>query len=299
MTTINFTKLEGLGNDFIIIEDLAATVQQPSLLAQRLCDRHFGVGADGLIFVKPSQEGDFFMDFYNADGSQAEMCGNGIRCFAKYIYEHGLKTKPELKIATRAGLKLVELFVVGGKVKSCRVNMGEPILTAAKVPVKCSESQFINQQINLGKRYIRVTCLSMGNPHCVVFVPSGVQVRDFPVASLGPSIEKLNIFPQKTNVEFVEVVSPSKLLVRVWERGVGETLACGTGACASLVAAYLNGLSGREAEVKLPGGSLKIAWQETDNCVYLEGPATEVFQGSIKLTSILGKEQKFERSKPH
>lgn len=299
MATVNFTKLEGLGNDFIIIEDLAEKIKPDALLVQKLCDRHFGIGADGLIFVRASREGDFFMDFYNADGSQAEMCGNGIRCFAKYIYEQGLKSSSELVINTRAGLKLVELMVVGQKVKSCRVNMGAPILDSEQIPLNCSVSKFINKQINLGKRYIRATCLSMGNPHCVIFMPTDVRVNDFPVTSLGPRIETLPLFPQKTNVEFVEVISPNKLMVRVWERGVGETLACGTGACASLVAAYLNGLTGRQAEVRLPGGSLNITWLEKDNNVYLEGPANQVFSGSFNLATIIGKEQQLERGIPH
>lgn len=296
---ISFTKLQGLGNDFIVIENLNRTIKLTPALIQSLCDRHFGIGADGLILVEPSTKGDFYMNFFNADGSQAEMCGNGIRCFAKYIYEKGLKTTTELKLETLAGLKTVQLTVVGSKVKSCRVNMGNPVLRVKDIPVNCTESEFINQQISVGKRYIRATCISMGNPHCVIFIPSGARISDFPVSSLGPIIENLQLFPKKTNVEFVEIVSPSKLSVRVWERGVGETLACGTGACASLVAAYLNGLTGRQAEVKLPGGSLYISWSEKDDCVYLEGPAQEVFQGSVDLKSVLGKEQKFETSKPH
>jgi diaminopimelate epimerase len=266
MTLIDFTKSHGLGNDFVIIEDLDGRVDLTPEAVARLCDRHFGIGADGLMIVRGSSVADYFMDFRNADGSVAEMCGNGVRAFAKYIYDR-LAPNPSLSIETLAGIKTVRIDVED-EPPIIEVDMGAPT-----DPLRRS------LEVN-GRRYEAI-CLSMGNPHCVVFVEDTDLAA---VAVDGAAIESLDIFPEKTNVEFVQAMSRDKLRVRVWERGVGETLACGTGACAALVAANVNGIADRTARIELPGGYLSVDWRE-NNHLSLAGPVKEVFTGRIELGS--------------
>ncbi|MDI6815846.1 MAG: diaminopimelate epimerase [Actinomycetota bacterium] len=276
---LNFAKYEGLGNDFIIIKNLdgsiALTVEQIALL----CDRNFGIGADGLIFARPSVNADFFMDYYNSDGSLAEMCGNGIRCYAKYLVDEWLTDKSTLIIETRAGHKQVELILDGGKAIGAKVDMGAPELETLKIPVRVEVERAIDEQFTFGDTIIRATCVSMGNPHCVIFVDD---VKEAPVQTLGPVIETSDYFPQKTNVEFAQIISKDEIALRVWERGCGETLACGTGACATLVAAALNDRTGRFAVVHLLGGDLSVTWND-DNRILMEGPAKKVFTGTIDI----------------
>ncbi len=273
---IDFTKSHGLGNDFILIEDLEGNLEIRPELVRAVCDRHFGIGADGLLLVQNSSRADYFMNYFNADGSRAEMCGNGIRVFAKYIYEN-LKPEPELAIETLAGIKLVELDTEGGRASRATVDMGRPGLSAAGVPVVIDAESCVDCPAKVGERVYDITCLSMGNPHCVIFTQD---IDSVDLRSIGPMIEGSDLFPDRVNVEFVEVTSPDRLRLRVWERGVGETLACGTGACAALVAASLTGRAGREAEVDLLGGSLTIAWRQDDH-VLMTGEAKESFRGRI------------------
>lgn len=278
---INFAKYEGIGNDFIIVNNLDGAISLNQEQIARLCDRHFGIGSDGLMFVRPSKIADFFMDFYNSDGSVAEMCGNGIRCFAKYLHDERLTDKTTIGIETRAGVKAVELILDTGTAIGARVDMGEPVLESQKIPVMAATGNLINQPLFVDGTSFNATCISMGNPHCVLFVDD---VNTAPVKTLGPKVETSEYFPQRTNVEFVHVLNRSEIDLRVWERGCGETLACGTGACATLVACTLNNKTGRSATIHLPGGDLKISWKEDDH-VTLEGPATRVFTGSICLPS--------------
>ena len=279
---LRFTKMHGLGNDYIFVNGLSERLPRVSLprLARALSDRHFGIGADGLILVLPSRSAQFRMQVFNADGSEAEMCGNGIRMFARYVYEHGLTRDRELAVETLAGVIRPRLMVRGGRVASVRVDMGEPRLERSEIPMRGKPGRVIGEALRVdGERY-EVTAVSMGNPHCVIFVK---EVAEFPVARVGPAIERHRAFPRRTNVEFVQVLGRSALRMRVWERGAGETLACGTGACATLVAAVLNGKADRKATVHLPGGDLKIEWRASDNRVYMTGPAEEVFSGEIAL----------------
>ena len=275
---LRFTKMHGLGNDYIFVNGLSERLPRVSLprLARALSDRHFGIGADGLILVLPSQSAQFRMQVFNADGSEAEMCGNGIRMFARYVYEHGLTRDRELAVETLAGVIRPRLMVRGGRVASVRVDMGEPRLERSEIPMRGKPGRVIAEPLRVAGETHRVTAVSMGNPHCVIFVK---EVAEFPVARVGPAIERHRAFPRRTNVEFVQVLGRSALRMRVWERGAGETLACGTGACATLVAAVLNGKADRKATVHLPGGDLKIEWRESDNHVYMTGPAEEVFCG--------------------
>jgi diaminopimelate epimerase len=279
---LRFTKMHGLGNDYIFVNGMSERLPRVSLprLARALSDRHFGIGADGLILVLPSRSAQFRMQVFNADGSEAEMCGNGIRMFARYVYEHGLTRDRELAVETLAGVIRPRLMVRGGRVASVRVDMGEPRLERSEIPMRGKPGRVIGEALRVdGERY-EVTAVSMGNPHCVIFVK---EVAEFPVARVGPAIERHRAFPRRTNVEFVQVLGRSALRMRVWERGAGETLACGTGACATLVAAVLNGKADRKATVHLPGGDLKIEWRASDNRVYMTGPAEEVFSGEIAL----------------
>jgi diaminopimelate epimerase len=279
MSELKFTKMEGLGNDYVFVDCVKVEtrgVRKPSELAPRISDRHFGVGSDGLILIKPSRKADFTMEMYNADGSQAEMCGNGLRCVAKYIHDHKLKQEPVLNIETGAGVLQVKLTVKGGQAQMVEVDMGEPILTRKDIPMLGEGEQCLNEDLYLEDGvHFPVTAVSMGNPHVVSFIED---VEHFPLSKYGPLIENNNLFPNRTNVEFVEVREDS-LRQRTWERGSGETMACGTGACAVLVAAVLNDLSPRKNTVTLNGGSLTIEWRE-DNHVVMTGPAREVFSGT-------------------
>lgn len=278
---MRFTKMHGLGNDYIYLDAINQdlTPYNPSELARVLSDRHFGIGGDGIILILPSDMADFRMRMFNADGSEAEMCGNGIRAFAKYVYEHGLTDKTQLAIETGAGIIRPQLGVENGRVVEVRVDMGEPRLARRELPMEGGppDQPAIDETIVVGGEELAVTCLSMGNPHCVVFVD---EVDNYPVHELGPRIENHELFPNRTNVEFAAVMDPRHLDVRVWERGAGETMACGTGACATVVAAALTGRAEREATVELLGGSLRVEWA-SDNHVYLTGPASEVFTGEL------------------
>ena len=272
-----FTKWQGCGNDFVLVDGRASGLPRDAAgLSRRVCDRHYGIGADGLIFVLPSDEADFCMRIFNADGSEAEMCGNGIRCFARLVYEKRMTEQESFTVETGAGILTPRIVKENGKIIGVEVNMGEPVLEAEKIPVTgFGNDRVISEEIEvLGKRY-RATCVSMGNPHCVVFVGD---VDDVAMETVGPAFERHDWFPRRTNTEFVVVRDREHLRMRVWERGAAVTLACGTGACASLVAAVLNGRAERKAEVELDGGRLTIEWAE-DNHIYMTGPAEKVFSG--------------------
>lgn len=273
---MKFTKMEGLGNDYIYVNDFNEHVADPVKVAIELSDRHFGIGSDGLILIKPSDKADFTMDMYNADGSRAEMCGNGIRCVGKYVYDYGLTTKTSIAVETLAGIKYLDLKVVDGKVTEVTVDMGEPILTAADIPVKSDNKQVIDEKILVNETEYHMTCVSMGNPHSVVFVED---TDKFPLDTVGPLFESHEVFPRRVNAEFVQVVDRHTVKMRVWERGSGETLACGTGACATAVACILNDKTEDEVTVKLLGGDLSIRWNRENNRIYMTGPATVVFDG--------------------
>lgn len=276
MSLLDFTKSQGLGNDFIVIADLEGEVVLSSAAISAMCDRHFGIGADGLILVQNSESADYFMNYINADGSVAEMCGNAARVMAKYIYDH-IEPRRSLSLETRAGIKNIELAIEGSEVISVSVDMGLPELASAKIPVATEFERFIDEVSTIDGAEYRLTAISMGNPHAVIFVD---EVDSAPVGATGPLLEESALFPKKANIEFVEIKATDHLKVRVWERGVGETLACGTGACAALVAANLNGLAGRSARVELPGGVLLIEWT-SGGTISMSGPAEEVFTGRI------------------
>jgi len=280
MTKLQFFKYQATGNDFILIYDLGQRCSLSKEEIVMLCQRHFGIGADGLILVRPSQRADFKMVFFNTDGSEAEMCGNGIRCLAKYVYEYGLTSNEKIFVETLAGDKELLLFIEEGKVKKVKVDLGRPVFDRLAIPMLGGEGEVIDQPFKIGQMVLRTTCLSLGNPHCVIFVEDTSRA---PVQKVGPIIEHSPLFPERTNVEFVQVLKRSEINLRVWERGVGETLACGTGACAAVVAGVRNGLTKRKAIVHLPGGDLEVEWANQEE-VYLTGPAEEVFQGSICLT---------------
>ena len=273
---MKFTKMEGLGNDYIYVNCLEEQINNPTEVAVTLSDRHFGVGSDGLILIKPSKTADFTMDMYNAYGSRSEMCGNGIRCVGKYVYDYGLTDKTSVSIETLAGIKYLELHVKDGKVDTVTVDMGAPILESDSVPVIADSKTVINEMITVdGCRY-RMTCVSMGNPHAIVFVDD---VEAFPLDIVGPKFEHHERFPNKVNVEFVQIVDRSVVRMRVWERGTGETMACGTGSCATAVACVLNDKTDENVTVKLLGGDLLIRYDREKNKVYMTGPAKVVFDG--------------------
>ncbi|ANY69820.1 diaminopimelate epimerase [Paenibacillus sp. BIHB 4019] len=276
---MNFTKMHGLGNDFIVIAGEQQLPDNAAQLAIELCNRFFGIGADGLVYILPSENADFRMRIINSDGSEAEQCGNAIRCVAKYVYDNGLTNKELITIETLgAGAQAVQLRVEGGKVQSVRVDMGEPILNGLAVPTTVDQEQVVEHPIEVDGHEFRFTAVSMGNPHCVIYVDDAA---NFDLAAWGPKLETHPMFPRKINVEFVTVNSREHTEMRVWERGAGPTLACGTGACATVVASVLNGYTDRTATVSLKGGDLLIEWNEADNHVYMTGPAAEVFRGSL------------------
>ena len=277
---MKFTKMQGIGNDYVYVNCFEETIADPSAVAKFVSDRHFGIGSDGLILVKPSDVADCEMDMYNLDGSQGAMCGNGIRCVAKYVYDYGIVPKTTLRIATKSGIKELNLTVENGKVSLVRVNMGSPILEASKIPVVSDQSQAVNQPIKVNGHTYYFTGVSMGNPHAVVYLDD---VDNLDIEKIGPAFEKHPVFPDRVNTEFVKVIDRKTLKMRVWERGSGETLACGTGACAVAVSSILNNLTGEEVTVKLLGGDLKIHWDRLENLVYMTGPATTVFDGEITL----------------
>lgn len=274
---MKFTKMHGAGNDYVYINCMNKIPANPNELAVRISNRHYGVGSDGLVLILPSEKCDFRMRMFNADGTEAEMCGNATRCIGKYVYDKRLTDKREITLETNAGIKRLSLFVSEGKVSKVTVDMGEPILQARDIPVNADMEQVKGYPLDVDGKEIKVTCVSMGNPHAVVFVDT---ITDDDVFVTGRKIEVHPFFPQKTNVEFCKVISRDKLSMRVWERGTGETLACGTGACATLVAAVINGLCDRRAELQLLGGRLFIEWRD-DNHIYMTGPAVTVFEGEL------------------
>lgn len=277
---MKFTKMHGIGNDYVYVNCLEETVTDPAAVAIQVSDRHTGIGSDGLILIKPSETADFMMDMYNADGSRGKMCGNGIRCVAKYVYDYGLTDKTTICVETLAGIKEIQLTVKDGKVEKACVNMGQPGLTPEQVPVLAKGTSTVGLPVVVDNHTYDMTCVGMGNPHAVVYMED---VAGLQLETIGPGFEKHPMFPERVNTEFVKVLDPTHLEMRVWERGSGETFACGTGACATLVASVLNGYSQRRATVHLLGGDLDIFWNPNDNCVYMTGPATTVFDGEIEI----------------
>lgn len=279
---MKFTKMHGCGNDYVYVNCLQETVENPAMLAKSISDRHIGVGSDGLILIKSSLTADFTMEMYNADGSQGEMCGNGIRCVGKYVYDYKLTDQKELSIETKAGIKKLTLFAEDGKVSKVTVDMGTPVLTPEEIPVKLGEIQGENKilayPLAIGKDSYEVTCVSMGNPHAVVFVEDTASI---PIESIGPLFEHHPAFPNRINTEFVEIVDQHTIRMRVWERGSGETMACGTGACASAVACVLNGFTQEEVLVHLLGGDLLVRYDKAKQRVFMTGEAVRVFDGEI------------------
>lgn len=305
---MKFTKMHGIGNDYVYVNCFEEKVENPSELAIKISDRHFGVGSDGLILIKPSKVADFTMEMYNADGSQSEMCGNGIRCVGKYVYDYGLTDKERISVETLAGIKYLDFEIEDGKVSLITVNMGSPELVPNKIPVdvnvlniddlsrnasdnnasgkdaKGSElTQIVNEALEVDGREYKVTCVSMGNPHCITFVDD---TASFPLFEIGPKFESHKFFPNRVNAEFIQIISSDEVNMRVWERGSGETLACGTGACASTVACILNGLTEDEITLHLLGGDLKVRWDRDENVVYMTGPAKVVFDGEVDVRTL-------------
>lgn len=272
----NFSKWHGLGNDFVIVNGLMNQFNEYPQMAIEVCDRHMGIGADGLVFLLPSEIADFQMRIFNSDGSEAEMCGNATRCMARYVYEYGLTDKKKITLETKAGIIKPELIFVNDVLSTIKVDMGEPRLKPSEIPMTFTETdQVVNASLVVDGVEYHITCVSMGNPHCIVFVD---QIDEVDLSVIGPKIETHPAFPRKTNVEFVQVINKEKVRMRVWERGAGITMACGTGACATLVSGALNGKIERKAVIELDGGELLIEWG-SDNHVYMSGPATEVFRG--------------------
>ena len=280
---MKFTKMQGIGNDYVYVNCFEETVKDPSAVARYVSDRHFGIGSDGLILIKPSDIADCEMDMYNLDGSQGAMCGNGIRCVAKYVYDYGIVKKENISVSTKSGIKYLDLTVRNGKVALVRVNMGSPVLTASQIPVVSSTEEMINAPLKVNGETYYITAVSMGNPHAIVYM---TDVDHLDIGEIGPYFENHMTFPDRVNTEFVEVLDDHTLKMRVWERGSGETLACGTGACAVAVASILNGhVDGEKpVTVKLLGGDLEIFWDRQENLVYMTGPATTVFDGEIDLS---------------
>ena len=279
---LSFVKMEGCGNDYVYVNGFTQKVakEEKPALVRKLSDRHFGIGGDGVIFINPSDIAEFEMEMYNADGSRGEMCGNGIRCVAKFVYDEGLTDKKEITVESFGKIKYLTLFEENGEIRSVRVNMGEPILEAEEIPVVCDHSPVVDEPIEVcGKEY-RMTCVSMGNPHAVVFVDD---TDSFPLEQVGPHFENHVRFPRRTNTEFVQVIDRNYVKMRVWERGSGETLACGTGCCATAVACVLNGLTDEKITVEVLGGKLEIEWDREKNLVWMTGPATRVFRGTVEI----------------
>lgn len=277
---MKFTKMQGIGNDYVYVNCFREQVENPSQVAIKVSDRHFGVGSDGLILIKPSDVADFEMEMYNADGSQGAMCGNGIRCVAKYVYDYHLTDKTSISVNTKSGIKYLDLTVEDGKVKEVKVNMGAPILNTAEIPMIYGKEQVIAQPLNINQNLYEVTAVSMGNPHVIVYMED---VKNLKIEEVGPYFEKSSVFPESVNTEFVRVIDRNTVEMRVWERGSRETLACGTGACAVAVACILNGYTEDQVTVKLLGGDLKIFWDREADLVYMTGPAEVVFDGEIQI----------------
>ena len=280
---MKFTKMHGLGNDYVYVNCFEEKIDNPPAVARYVSDRHFGIGSDGLIMINPSKVADFEMEMYNADGSRGEMCGNGIRCVAKYVYDYGLTDKTQISVETLGGIKYLDLTVEDGKVALVRVDMGKPELKAELIPIVSDNEQVLDEPIEVDGKEYRMTGVSMGNPHTVIYVDD---VKNLDLESIGPKFENHKRFPKRINTEFVRCIDRHTVEMRVWERGSGETLACGTGACAVAVASILNNLTDTQVTVKLLGGDLQIEWDKEKDRVFMTGPATVVFDGVIDITEI-------------
>ena len=277
---MKFTKMHGCGNDYVYVNCFEETIENPSEVARFVSDRHFGIGSDGMILICPSEIADFRMAMYNLDGSEGKMCGNGVRCIAKYVYDHQLTDKTRISLETLGGIKYLDLNIKDGKVETVKVDMGEPILTPSEIPVNLPGDKIIDEPLDVLGQTWNITCISMGNPHAVVFVDD---TKSLDLEKIGPSFEKHPIFPEQVNTEFVHVIDRKTVDMRVWERGSGETFACGTGACATAFACILNGKTDDEVLVHLVGGDLLIQYDRESNHIFMTGPATEVFSGEIQL----------------
>lgn len=275
---MKFTKMQGCGNDYVYINGFTEQIKDKPAFVRAVSDRHFGVGGDGAIFINPSDVADFEMEMYNADGSRSEMCGNGIRCVAKFVYDKGMTNQEHISIVSAGQIKYLDLDVKDGKVANVKVNMGAPILRAKDVPVMSTMEESVDEPIVVQDKEYRMTCVSMGNPHAIVFMDD---VANLEIEKIGPYFENHAVFPNRTNTEFVEIVNRNRVNMRVWERGTGETLACGTGCCATVVACVLNGLTDTTVTVKVLGGEILIEWDREANLVYMTGPATTVFEGEF------------------
>lgn len=275
---MKFTKMQGCGNDYVYVNGFTEEIKDKPAFVRAVSDRHFGVGGDGAIFINPSDVADFEMEMYNADGSRSEMCGNGIRCVAKFVYDKGMTNQEYISIVSAGQIKYLDLDVKDGKVANVKVNMGAPILRAKDVPVISTMEESVDEPIVVQDKEYRMTCVSMGNPHAIVFMDD---VANLEIEKIGPYFENHEVFPNRTNTEFVEVVDRGHVNMRVWERGTGETLACGTGCCATVVACVLNGLTDTTVTVKVLGGEILIEWDREANLVYMTGPATTVFEGEF------------------
>lgn len=277
---MKFTKMQGLGNDYVYVDCTRQELPDPEKTARIVSDRHFGIGSDGLILICPSDKADFEMRMYNADGSRGEMCGNGIRCVAKYVYDYGLTDQTSISVETLGGIKYLDLTVEHGKVSLVKVDMGTPILESSRIPVAASGTRVVDEPLEVEGKVYHMTCVSMGNPHAVIFMDD---VAGLDLEKIGPSFENHERFPNRVNTEFVKVLDQNTVEMRVWERGSGETLACGTGACAVAVASILNGYTEDQVTVRLLGGDLEIFWDRAEDKVYMTGPAKVVFDGEICL----------------
>ncbi|MCI9125698.1 MAG: diaminopimelate epimerase [Eubacterium sp.] len=277
---MEFTKMEGCGNDYVYVNGFTNNIENPNKLSEFVSNRNFGIGSDGLIMVNPSDKADFRMNMYNADGSEGKMCGNGIRCVAKYVYDNKMTDKTTITVETLSGIKTLVLNVEDDKVKTVRVDMGTPILEAKEVPVISDKKQVVDEPIIIDNKEYKITCVSMGNPHAITFIDD---TDSLDIESIGPKFEKNQIFPDRINTEFIQIVDRNTIKMRVWERGSGETLACGTGACASVVACVLNNLTENKVTVKLLGGDLFIEYNREENTVYMTGPARVSFVGNIDI----------------
>ena len=275
---MKFTKMQGCGNDYVYINGFTEQIKDKPAFVRAVSDRHFGVGGDGAIFINPSDVADFEMEMYNADGSRSEMCGNGIRCVAKFVYDKGMTNQEHISIVSAGQIKYLDLDVKDGKVANVKVNMGAPILRAKDIPVMSTMEESVDEPIVVQDKEYRMTCVSMGNPHAIVFMDD---VANLEIEKIGPYFENHAVFPNRTNTEFVEIVNRNRVNMRVWERGTGETLACGTGCCATVVACVLNGLTDTTVTVKVLGGEILIEWDREANLVYMTGPATTVFEGEF------------------
>ena len=278
---MKFTKMHGCGNDYIYVNCFTEKIEEPSVIAKKVSDRHFGIGSDGLILICPSETADFKMRMFNADGSEGKMCGNGIRCVAKYVYDNGMTDKEVITVETLSGIKTLQLAVSEGRVQTVTVDMGSPVLTPSQIPVKCEGDRMINQPVSVGGKEYYITCVSMGNPHAVVFTEEEVTALN--LEKIGPLFENHEIFPDRVNTEFIHVIDEKTIDMRVWERGSGETLACGTGACASVVACVLNHKTEDEVLVHLLGGDLEVRYDREKNTVLLTGPAEFICTGEIAI----------------